>query len=214
MLYVVYVVGIWGFISLKKLNHPNECIRVNIGHKIVIIIHVCSLIIGAFRRIKIFIIILYKLVVAEFFQTNLWFYPPKVMQDRLNLRAPASGCRNGFIYYSSESSNDKVSILIISISCVDLSSGMSPELSAASRVDSNTSLSVWSNLYPMELVCVFLRLSIYWNFDDIGRWSLPQSSPIRNWMSCLVRFGEINAMSRMSVLPFALSRCMCLSLFK
>ena len=27
------------------------------------------------------------------------------------------------------------------------------------------------------------------------------SSPIRNWMSCLVRFGEINAMSRISVLP-------------
>ena len=42
------------------------------------------------------------------------------MQDRLNLRAPASGCRNGFIYYSADSSNDKVSILIISISCVDL----------------------------------------------------------------------------------------------
>ena len=34
----------------------------SIGHKIVIIIHVCSVIIGVFRRIKIFIIIFYKLV--------------------------------------------------------------------------------------------------------------------------------------------------------
>ena len=52
----------WGFTSLKKLNYPNECIGVNIGHKVVIIIHVRSVIIRVFRRIKIFIIILYKLV--------------------------------------------------------------------------------------------------------------------------------------------------------
>ena len=43
---------------------------------------------------------------------------------------------------------------------------------------------------------------------------MPKSSPIRNWMSCLVRFGEINAMSRMAVLPFDLSRWACLSLCK
>ena len=48
----------------------------------------------------------------------------------------------------------------------------------------------------------------------MGRLSLPKSSPIRNWMSCLVRFGEINAMSGMSVLPFFLSRWVCSSLFK
>ena len=42
----------------------------------------------------------------------------------------------------------------LSISWVDLSSGTSPELSATSRIDSNTSLSVWLNLYLMELVCV------------------------------------------------------------
>ena len=28
--------------SLKKLNYPNECIGVNIGHKVMIIIHVRS----------------------------------------------------------------------------------------------------------------------------------------------------------------------------
>ena len=45
---------------LKKLNYPNECIRVNIGHKVVIIIHIRSVIIRVFRRIKMFIIILCK----------------------------------------------------------------------------------------------------------------------------------------------------------
>ena len=44
----------------------------------------------------------------------------------------------------------------LSISWVDLSSGISPELSAASRVDSNTSQSVWLNLYLTGLMCVFL----------------------------------------------------------
>ena len=56
------VIGAWGFTSFKKLNYPNESIRVNISHKVVIIIHVRSVIIGVFRRIKIFIVILYKLV--------------------------------------------------------------------------------------------------------------------------------------------------------
>ena len=83
----------------------------------------------------------------------------------------------------------------LSISWVDLSSGTSPELSATSRVDSNTSLSVWLNLCLMGLVYMFL-----WGWASIeismGRWSLPKSSPIRNcichvwlslvtWMPCL-----------------------------
>ena len=59
---IVYVIGAWGFTSLKKLNYPNECIEVNIGHKVVIIIHVRSVITRVFRRIKIFIIVLYKMV--------------------------------------------------------------------------------------------------------------------------------------------------------
>ena len=62
--------------------------------------------------------------------------------------------QNGFIYCSADSSNDKVSIL--SISCVELSWGTFPELSAASRVDSNDSLSVWLNLYLTGSVCMFL----------------------------------------------------------
>ena len=48
----------------------------------------------------------------------------------------------------------------------------------------------------------------------MGRWSLPKSSPIRNCMSCLVRLGYMNAMSKMPVLPVLLSRCACSSLFK
>ena len=59
---IVYVIGVWGFTSFKKLNYPNESIRVNISHKVVIIIHVRSVIIGVFRRIKIFIVVLYNLV--------------------------------------------------------------------------------------------------------------------------------------------------------
>ena len=49
---------------------------------------------------------------------------------------------------------------------------------------------------------------------SMGRCSLPKSSPIRNCMSYLVKFGDINAMSKMSVLPVLLSRFMCSSLFK
>ena len=58
----MYVIGAWSFTSLEELNYPNESIRVNIGHKVVIIIQVRSVIIGVFRRIKILITILYKLV--------------------------------------------------------------------------------------------------------------------------------------------------------
>ena len=73
-----------------------------------------------------------------------------------------SECRNGPLLDVGMALSTAVLIAVtiksayLSISCVDLSSGMSPELSAASRVDSNTSLSVWSNLYLMGLVCVFL----------------------------------------------------------
>ena len=101
----------------------------------------------------------------------------------------------------------------LSISWVDLSSGTSPELSAASRVDSNTSRSVWLNLYLTGFMCMFL-----WGCVSIaismGRWSLPKSSPIRNCMSCSDKFDDVNAMSRMSVLPVYLSRCVCSSVFK
>ena len=62
MYLIVYVIEAWGFTSLNELNYPNESIRVNIGHKVVIVIHVRSVIIGVFRRMKIFIIILYKLI--------------------------------------------------------------------------------------------------------------------------------------------------------
>ena len=100
----------------------------------------------------------------------------------------------------------------LSISCVDVSSGTSPKLSAASSVYSNTSQSVWSNSYLMGLVCMFL-----WGWASIeismSRSLLPKSSPIRKCMSCLVRLGNINAISKMSVLPVLLSRCVCSSLF-
>ena len=59
---IVYVIRDWGFTSLEKRNYSYENISVSISHKVVIIIHVWSVIIGVFRRIKIFIIILYKLV--------------------------------------------------------------------------------------------------------------------------------------------------------
>ena len=49
---------------------------------------------------------------------------------------------------------------------------------------------------------------------SMGRSSLPNSSPIRNCMSCLVKFVDINAMPKMSVLPVLLSRCVCSSLFE
>ena len=58
----MYVIGAWGFTSLEELNYPDESIRVNISHKVVIIIHVRSVIIKVFRTIKLFIIIFYKLV--------------------------------------------------------------------------------------------------------------------------------------------------------
>ena len=58
----MYVIEAWDFTSLKELKYPDKSIRVNIGQKVVIIIYVQSVIIGVFRRIKLFIIILHKLV--------------------------------------------------------------------------------------------------------------------------------------------------------
>ena len=58
----MYVIGAWGFTLLKKLNYPNKSVGVNIGHKVVIIIHARPVIIEVFRRIKIFISIFYKLI--------------------------------------------------------------------------------------------------------------------------------------------------------
>ena len=80
----MYVVRAWGFTSLEELNYPNKCIRVNIGHKDVIITHVHSLIIGVFRRIKLFIIIVYQLVdLIEIFQIEVLTLNAKVSFDRL-----------------------------------------------------------------------------------------------------------------------------------
>ena len=135
-----------------------------------------------------------------------WFF-----RNRLTLRAPAFRCWNGFIYCSADSSNNKVSILIYILNRLKL--GNITWAQCHSRVDSNTSLLVWLNLYVMGLVCMFL-----WGWASIeismGRWSLPKSSPIRNRMSCLIKLGDMNAMSKMSVLPVLLSRWVCSSVFK
>ena len=98
------------------------------------------------------------------------------------------------------------------MSCVDLSSGTSPKLSAASRVDSNTSLLVWLNLYRVGLVCVCSYEVVHlcqWVSDRC-----PSRHLLENWMSCLLKFSDMNAMSKVSVLPVLLSRCVCSSLFK
>ena len=79
----MYVIGACCFTSLKKLNYPNECIGVNIGHKVVIIMHVGSVIIGVFRRKKISIIILYKLVdLIEVIRIKIVTLNAKVSFDR------------------------------------------------------------------------------------------------------------------------------------
>ena len=67
---------------LKKLDYPNECIRVNIGQKSVIIIHVHSVITG---KIQVFMIILYKLVdLIEVFQIKVITLNAKVSFDRFS----------------------------------------------------------------------------------------------------------------------------------
>ena len=88
----------------------------------------------------------------------------------------------------------------LSKSLVDSSPEKSAEPSASSSVDSNTSRSVWSNLYLMWLVNVFLCGGGVSIEISMGRWSLPKSSPIWNCMACFAKFGEINAISRISVL--------------
>ena len=74
----------WGFTSLNELNYHNESIRVNIGHKdMMIIIHVRSVIIGVFRRIKIFITIIYNLVdLIEVVRIKIVTVDAKVSFDR------------------------------------------------------------------------------------------------------------------------------------
>ena len=52
---------------------------------------------------------------------------------------------------------DTIKSAYLSKSLVDVSSEKSSEPSAASSVDSNTSLLVWSNLYLVWLICEFLR---------------------------------------------------------
>ena len=101
----------------------------------------------------------------------------------------------------------------LSKSLVDRSPEKSAEPSASLSVDSNTSRTVWSNLYLVWLVNVFLCGGVSIEIS-MGRWSLPKSSPIWNYMSCFAKFGDINAISSMSVLPLALSICVCSSLFK
>ena len=51
---------------------------------------------------------------------------------------------------------DTIKSAYLSRSLLDVSPEMSSELNAASSVDSNTSLSVWSNLYLVWLVDEFL----------------------------------------------------------
>ena len=77
----------------------------------------------------------------------------------------------------------------LSRSLSDVSLKKSSEPSAASSVDSNTSLSVWSNLYLVWLIDEFLcgGASIE---TLMGRRSLPKLSPIWNWMSCFAKFGD------------------------
>ena len=86
---------------------------------------------------------------------------------------------------------------------MDVSPEKSSEPSAALSVDYNTSLSVCSNLYLLWLADKFLFGEASFEIS-MGRWSLPKSLPIWNWMSCFARFGDINAISNRSVLPIDL----------
>ena len=75
-------------------------------------------------------------------------------ESGVTLSSYAFGFRNGSVDCSANCRYDKVSVLIL------VTSGLSPEKSsepsAASSVDLNTSLSVWSNLYLVWLVYEFL----------------------------------------------------------
>ena len=65
----------------------------------------------------------------------------------------------------------------LSKSLVDKCPEKSSEPSTSSSIDSNTSQSVWSNLYLMWLVKVFLCGVVSIEIS-IGRWSMPKSTPI------------------------------------
>ena len=65
----------------------------------------------------------------------------------------------------------------LSKSLVDKCPEKSSEPSASSSTDSNTSQSVWSNLYLVWLVEVFLSGVVSIEIS-MGRWSLPKSTPI------------------------------------
>ena len=72
---------------------------------------------------------------------------------------------------------DTIKLAYLSGSLVDASPKKSSEPSVASSVDSNTYLSVWSNLYLVWLVCEFLCDGASTEIS-MGMLSLPKSSPI------------------------------------
>ena len=100
---------------------------------------------------------------------------------------------------------DTIKSAYLSRSLVDTSPEKSSEPSAASSVDSNTSLSVWSNQYLMWLICEFLLGGSSIKIS-MGRCRCPSDH--------LFLLGDTNAISNKSVMPFALSICLCSSLFK
>ena len=121
------------------------------------------------------------------------------IRNWITLRSHAFRFRNGFIDHSADCSYDKVGILIWMTSGQMSKKSMKPSTSLS--VDSNTSLLVWPNLYLVWLVNVFLcGVSI-------------EISIIAAQVIAYSEFGEINTMSSMTVLPFALSICACSSLF-
>ena len=65
----------------------------------------------------------------------------------------------------------------VSKSLMDKCPEKSSEPSASSSTDSNTCQSVWSNLYLVFLVKVFLSGVVSIEIS-MGRWSLPKSTPI------------------------------------
>ena len=100
----MYVIKAWGFTSLKELNYANESVRVNVDHKVVIIIHIRSVIIGVFRRMKIFIIILYKLVdLIEVVLIKVVTLNAKVSFDRFGKELRLISVSLGSFYVKSQS---------------------------------------------------------------------------------------------------------------
>ena len=101
----------------------------------------------------------------------------------------------------------------LSRSLVDRCPEKSADPSASSSVDLNTSLSVWSNLYLVWLVNVFQFGGYLLSFLSVGD-RCPSRHPFENEFHVLLNFGEINAISSMSALPFPLSICVCSPLFR